>query len=53
MEFLTWKCDICHQERPDHRISVLSKPIPYGQYNIKYCNDEQSCIEGAERKELK
>ena len=53
--FLTWKCHICHEERPDDKISVLSKPIiingqvvPGGQQNIRYCNDRPACIEGAE-----
>lgn len=50
----TWKCHICGEERPDNRISVLSKPImlngqvvPGGQQNIRYCNDRPACIEGA------
>ena len=48
----SWKCMICDEERPDQFISVLSKPIPYGQYNIRYCNDRQACRDGAEKKEL-
>lgn len=56
----TWRCDICGEERPDARISVhkvdigvLSlnghRPLPPGTMirNVKYCNDEASCIEGA------
>ena len=53
--FSTWKCHICGDERPDEKISVLSKPIvtngqvvPGGQQNIRYCNDRPACIEGAE-----
>lgn len=47
---LAWKCDICHETRPDNKISVLSKPIVIdgnecGTQNIKYCNDRESCIE--------
>lgn len=52
--FETWKCHICGEERPDNKISVLSKPliindvpISSGQENIRYCNDRPSCIEGA------
>ena len=50
----TWKCHICGEERPDEKISVLSKPImingqvvPGGEQNIRYCNDRPVCIEGA------
>lgn len=51
---LTWTCHICGEERPDDKISVLSKPLvingqvaPGGQQNIRYCNDRPACIEGA------
>ena len=49
---LTWKCHICGEERPDAKISVLSKPLivngqSYGTQNIRYCNDRPKCIEGA------
>ena len=50
----TWKCHVCGEERPDDKISVLSKPIiingqvvPGGQQNTRYCNDRPACIEGA------
>lgn len=50
----TWKCHICGDERPDEKISVLSKPLIIngqvvlgGQQNIRYCNDRPACIEGA------
>ena len=52
--FLTWKCHVCGDERPDEKISVLSKPItingqvvPGDEQNIRYCNDRPTCIEGA------
>ena len=52
--FDTWKCHVCGEERPDDKISVLSKPIIIngqvvsgGQQNIRYCNDRPACIEGA------
>ncbi len=52
--FDTWKCHICGEERPDDKISVLSKPLIIngqvvlcGQQNIRYCNDRPACIEGA------
>lgn len=50
--FDTWKCHICEEERPDDKISVLTKPIvikglPCGDQNIRYCNDRPACIEGA------
>lgn len=51
---LTWRCDICHEVRPDDKISVVSKPIIIGdrvcgEQNIKYCNDRPTCIDGAKR----
>ncbi|KKM92418.1 hypothetical protein LCGC14_1218660 [marine sediment metagenome] len=52
--FDTWKCHICGEERPDDKISALSKPliingqvVQGGQQNIRYCNDRPACIEGA------
>ncbi|MBA7606561.1 hypothetical protein ES703_13711 [subsurface metagenome] len=52
--FETWKCHICGEERPDDKISVLTKPLVIkgvpvsgGQENIRYCNDRPACIEGA------
>jgi hypothetical protein len=52
MENLTWTCHICKKERPDALISVLSKPLiiagqQAGNQNIRYCNDNPECIEGA------
>ena len=51
-EPLTWKCHVCGEERPDAKISVLSKPVVIkGQVfcvqNIRYCNDRQRCIDSA------
>jgi len=48
----TWKCHICKRERPDDKISVVSKPLIINgqaceQQNIRYCNDSPECIEGA------
>lgn len=49
---LTWTCHVCHEERPDERISVLSttkmleSDIPV-QMNVRYCNDRPACIDGA------
>lgn len=50
--FKTWKCHICGEERPDEKISVLSKPLVIngqirGEQNIRYCNDRPGCIDGA------
>ena len=52
--FSSWKCHICGEERPNEKISVLSKPlvingqvVPDGQQNIRYCNDRPGCIEEA------
>lgn len=49
---LTWTCHVCGDERPDDKISVLTKPlvingqeVPGGQQNIRYCNDRPECIE--------
>jgi len=49
---LTWECHICHEERPDDKISVLTKPLIIngqvcGEQNIRYCNDRSACIERA------
>lgn len=52
LPFDTWKCHICGEERPDDKISVLSKPLVIngevcGDQNIRYCNDRVACVEGA------
>lgn len=48
----TWSCHICGKERPDSKISVLSKPLvaeepDQGRQNIRYCNDDGMCVEKA------
>jgi hypothetical protein len=50
----TWRCDICHEERPDSKISVYKvdigpRSLPSGTLvrNVKYCNDNSRCYEGA------
>jgi len=57
METLTWHCDICGKERPDAQISVWKvditppgSPLPPWTIsrNVKYCNDNPACKEGAE-----
>ena len=50
--FKNWKCHICGEERPDEKISVVTKPLvingqTVGDQNIRYCNDRPACIEGA------
>jgi len=52
----TWICQICREERPDKRISVLSYPMkdfPNATINTKYCNDNPKCWEGAQVKKEK
>ncbi len=49
---LFWVCHICLRQRPNEKISVLSKPIDFGlgviaKQNVRYCNDRPECIEGA------
>jgi len=49
---VAWKCHICGEERPDGKISVVTKPLIIngqvcGEQNIRYCNDRPTCIEGA------
>lgn len=49
---ITWKCDVCGEERPDSKISVhktdLSEKhgLPKGtmMYNAKFCNDRPDCM---------
>lgn len=47
---LTWRCDICKEERPDDLIGVITVPLVIegrvvGERNIKYCKDKAECIE--------
>ena len=48
----TWPCHICGDERPDDKISVRKRTKSIGpvefQENVRYCNDRDSCIAGAE-----
>lgn len=49
---LKWTCHICGRERPDDKISVLTKPLimggkVVGEQNIRYCNDSPECVEKA------
>lgn len=57
LDSLTWRCDICREERPDERISVhkvditpAGRNLPAGTMvrNVKYCNDNPACKAGAE-----
>lgn len=50
---ITWKCHICGDERPDNKISILSKALIIngqhcGQQNIRYCNDRSACVDGVQ-----
>lgn len=53
MQNLTWICHVCGKERPDNKISVLSSTKPLGRthvpitQNVRYCNDNPDCREGA------
>jgi hypothetical protein len=45
---LTWTCHICGRERPDDKISVMTKPLVFesgvvADQNVRYCNDDPSC----------
>lgn len=47
---LTWRCDICHDERPDANIHVITyvlSDLPGAERNLKYCEDRPTCVEGA------
>lgn len=45
---LTWQCHVCKQERPDALISVYQrKHSEFVTENIRYCNDNEGCREGA------
>lgn len=50
---LTWTCMVCGAERPDHKISVVSKEGELGntratwKVNVRYCNDSDECFQGA------
>jgi hypothetical protein len=48
---MTWKCHVCGKVREDAQISVYSTTRYMGsvpiQQNVRYCNDNPECIEGA------
>lgn len=55
MDGLTWRCNICHNVRPDekisvHKIDIGPRDLPPGTVvrNVKYCNDNPACKQGAE-----
>jgi hypothetical protein len=50
---LEWTCHVCGELRPDDKISVHSRTvtiraIPITE-NVRYCNDNPECIEGAKK----
>lgn len=54
MPEMTWTCMVCGDERPDALISVEHRPIPGlesmfpgTRANVRYCNDRETCINGA------
>jgi hypothetical protein len=52
----TWVCHICHKERPDACISVLTYPVKGftgAEYNVRYCNDNPVCLKKAQEWEKK
>lgn len=48
---LEWTCHVCGKTRPDEKISVLSTTQEFNgveiTQNVRYCNDDPACIEGA------
>ena len=57
---ITWRCEACHQIRPDSKISVLSYPLrdkgrilKGATANYKYCNDNSACYAKAIEKSKK
>lgn len=55
MDSITWACHICKRVRPNDAISVhqtdvsLVNDLPLGtmKHNVRYCNDNQDCIDAA------
>jgi hypothetical protein len=51
---LTWTCHVCGKVRPDDKISVYHRIITHDiidiTENIRYCNDNPDCVEGAKTK---
>ena len=55
LSHLKWTCELCRRLRDDKDISVLTYPLknlPYGERNLKYCNDSKDCWEKALKKAL-
>jgi hypothetical protein len=52
-ENLRWTCHVCGEERPDEFISVYTTTKYLNgvefKHNVRYCNDKQSCVEGAKK----
>lgn len=49
-ENMTWRCEVCGQERADAEISVLTYPldgIPGAERNLKYCKNYYDCYKKA------
>lgn len=46
-----WRCEICHEVRPDGNTSVRTQEFVFVgmemDRNLIYCNDNMDCIEGA------
>jgi hypothetical protein len=47
---LTWKCHICHEERPDALVGVRKTIVNVDAgitltQNVRYCLDKPSCVE--------
>lgn len=55
MMITEWTCHVCGEKRPDAQISVFKSDISaeHGlpprtmQQNVRYCNDKETCKEGA------
>ena len=50
---MTWTCHICGKKREDESISVLTyllKDLPGAERNIRYCNDNDECLVGAQER---
>ena len=53
MSPIEWTCHVCGELRPDDKISVYSRTISKHDIpiteNVRYCNDNPECIEGAKK----
>ena len=51
MTEIEWTCHVCGKQRPDSRISVFKHVRDFRGIemieNIRYCNDNPECVEGA------